>query len=293
MSISRFIVILILFLAVSYSVYGQNYSLIKTYEDSVRVHFEEAKRSTDDSDKIQHAQHISRLFNTILRKPESFTYGFDSLKIIGKLVAPDQLFRIITWNVALTDGTYKYFGILQLRSGADNQIRLYNLSDKAGELENPENIVLGAGKWYGALYYKVLKNKVDNYTYYTMLGLRYHNLFTTAKLIEVLYFDQFNNPVFGAPIFLVDGKIKHRMLFQFSARVTMNLTYNEKLEMIVFDHLSPSESKHTGQYMYYGPDFSYDGFFFKGKKWQYKPNLDLKSAEPVQKKIPKKSNKLR
>lgn len=291
MSIFKFVIIFFVFFKLSYSVNGQEILSFKNSEDSICTYFDRIKGS-DDSSKILYNRHIYKLFKEALAKPESFLYGFDSLKAVGKLTAPDQLFRIITWNIALTDGTYKYYGIIQVRNEKEQTVRLYDLTDKTEEIENPENLVLSAGKWYGALYYKILKNKVDNYTYYTILGLRYHNLFTTAKVIEVLHFNQFDNPVFGAPIFLVDKKIKHRMVFQFSARATMNLTYNENLKMIVFDHLSPSESKYTGQYMYYGPDFSYDGFLFKDKKWQYQTNLDLKRTEPVKEKTPKRSNKL-
>jgi hypothetical protein len=73
----------------------------------------------------------------------------------------------------------------------------------------------------------------------------------------------------------------------------MNLSYNEKMKMIVFDHLSPSESKYAGQYMYYGPDFSYDGLLFKDKKWFYQAHLDLKRSEATQPHATKGSSKLR
>ncbi|HEX2935646.1 MAG TPA: hypothetical protein VHO72_09870 [Bacteroidales bacterium] len=290
MSIFRFEIRVFILFICTFQAYSQDNSIFKAYEDSVKRYIEEVKKSNDDSLKIQYNQHIYNLFSEILLKPESFTFGFDSLKTMGKLVAPDQLFRIFTWNVALSDGSYKYYGIIQLRNEAGNKIRLYNLSDRAPEIENPENNVLSAGKWYGALYYKVLKNKVDNYTFYTLLGLRYHDFFTTAKLVDVLYFDQFDNPVFGAPLFLVDSKKKHRLLFQFSARATMNLSYNESLKMIVFDHLSPSESKYTGQYMYYGPDFSSDGLLFKNKMWNYQTDI-IKYTKPQPRPL-KKSNKL-
>jgi len=32
-----------------------------------------------------------------------------------------------------------------------------------------------------------------------------------------------------------------------------------KMNMIIFDHLSPSKPSYTGNYQFYGPDFSYDG----------------------------------
>jgi hypothetical protein len=291
MSIYRFIVIFLGSLFIVQHSYSQSPE-IKAYQDSIRLYLGKVKADDDDSAKILNALHISKLFKEVLSIPESFGYGFDSLKTVGKLVAPDQSFRIVTWNFPLTNGTYKYSGIIQHKN-EKGLMQLFELSDRVDEIDNAENIVLSARRWYGALYYRVLINKVDNYTYYTLLGLRYNDLFTTTKLIDVLYFDQFDNPVFGAPLFKIDKSVKHRIIFQFSARVAMNLTYNEKLKMIVFDHLSPSESKFTGLYLYYGPDFSYDGFTFKDRKWLYTPNLDLKRSEPTQKRPSGKSDKLR
>jgi hypothetical protein len=46
--------------------------------------------------------------------------------------------------------------------------------------------------------------------------------------------------------------------------------------MIVFDHLSPSESIYEGQRQYYGPDFTFDGYKFVNKRWKLFPDLDLK-----------------
>lgn len=150
------------------------------------------------------------------------------------------------------------------------------MTDHANDIANPENSVLNTGNWYGALYYKILKNKVKNQVYYTLLSLQYLDYVITRKIIDVLLFDQLGNPVFGAPIFQIDHKIKKRIVFEYSAKVSMNLKYDETLKMIVFDHLAPSESKYKGKYEYYAPDLTFDGFKFQKDRWIYKPNLDIR-----------------
>jgi hypothetical protein len=93
-----------------------------------------------------------------------------------------------------------------------------------------------------------------------------------------VHFDFWNNPDFGMPVFLDDKKRKKtRVVFSFNAQAVMLLRFNKKKKMIVFDHLSPASPSQKGQFRYYGPDFTYDGFQFKKGKWNYRSNLDLRN----------------
>lgn len=248
-----------------------------------------AALSVHDTEKLAYNDSVADLVAKVLAEKKSFEFPFDSLRTVGKIYAPDKSFRIISWNLPLTDGTYLYKSFMQLFHPKTAHFKVITLHDKSGEITNPENSVLSASKWYGALYYKILINKADTRTYYTLLGLRYHDLFISRKVIEILYFDQFGNPVFGAPIIQEGNKVKHRVLFNFSARVNMSLKYNDLLSMIVCDHLAPAESKYTGMYDYYGPDFSYDGYEFVKGRWILRTDLDIKNPEPS--KVPAKKSK--
>ena len=250
-------------------------------EDSISVVFNKALSATSNTDKVLYNDSVSKMLNRMLKIDMSFDYPFNSVKKIGKIISPDRSFRIINWNMPLTDGTYQYKGFIQVINPKSNRLKVIELYDGSELIAKPENSVLSAGKWYGVLYYKILKNAADNRTYYTMLGLRYQSLFLSQKVIEVLYFDESGNPVFGAPIFQVDNKIKHRIVFNYSARVGMSLKYNDELKMIVCDHLAPSESIYKGQYEYYGPDFSFDGYEFIKGKWLLKTDLNIKNPNPT------------
>ena len=74
----------------------------------------------------------------------------------------------------------------------------------------------------------------------------------------------------------INKKRKKRLFFEYSDKVYMQLNYDKSKEMIVFDHLSPSQEKFKGNYQYYGPDFSIDGLFFKKGKWILKEDLDIR-----------------
>jgi hypothetical protein len=265
-------------------------------EDSIKLLYHDLKQSENDSIKHEINNKICAVFSNILQQPPSFEYKFDSLKTFGKLDAPDKLFRIITWYYVQSDGSYFYSGVIQLKQPKTGNIKLFPLIDKNSEIENKENSVLSAGKWIGGLYYKILKNKINQTNYYTILCIRYNNLFTTSKLIEILYFDEFDNPVFGAPLFNDNNKTKLRKVFEYSANAAMNLNYNELRKMIIFDHLSASDPRFNGLFEYYGPDFSYDGYQFKNNQWLLITDLDIKSPDD-KKNVPQKripvSNKIR
>jgi hypothetical protein len=273
----RFLIILFIVLASPHNSFAQEFSKCKSGEDSICALLKQIKNTDTDSGKLNINDKICSVFQNILFDPESFQFPFDSLQKFGKLQSPDNLFRIITWNTILSDGSNHYNGIVQVKQPKTRAIRLFVLTDRANEITNRENSVLSAGKWYGGIYYKILKNKVNQTTYYTLISLRYNNLFTTSKIIEIMYFDEFGNPVFGAPLFTDGKKTKLRIVFEYSANVAMKLNYDENRKMIVFDHLSPNDPRFVGQYDNYGPDFSYDGFEFKNNMWRLITDLDIKN----------------
>jgi hypothetical protein len=49
------------------------------------------------------------------------------------------------------------------------------------------------------------------------------------------------------------------------------------MNMIIFDHLSPSKPSYAGNYQYYGPDFSYDGLKFEQGIWELVENVDIRN----------------
>jgi hypothetical protein len=262
--------------------FAQNEALLSLgkSEEIVSCLLRKANQAPSNKEKLLYNDSVCCELKKVLITELSFDYPFDSLTKIGKIYSPDRSFRIVNWNMPLTDGTYQYKGLIQVVDTKTKKIKVFELNDQSDEVTKPENSVLSAGKWFGVLYYYILKNVVDNHTYYTMLGLRYHSLFLSRKVIEVLYFDEWGNPVFGAPIFQVNNKIKHRIVFDFSARVGMTLKYNNDLKMIVCDHLGPSEAKYKDQYEYYGPDFSFDGYEFVKGKWMLRTDLNLKNPNP-------------
>jgi len=261
---------------------------LKQYEDSIQASIKQLIAERTDEGRLALNKKVIGYFDNALALRESFDYPFDSLKNISKLMASDSLVRVISWNLPKRNGDYIYYAYIQQLNKNKKKLKLFKLIDASAEIENPEFEKLGPEKWYGALYYRIETNTSSKSTYYTLLGWDGNTNFTNKKLIECFFFEG-KKLVLGPPIFKMEKGIKNRLVFEYAKQAKMMLRYDEKMKMIVYDHLAPSHKKFTGQYMYYGPDMSQDGIQFIEGYWVIKPNLDLRNMEESTGKSIKKS----
>jgi len=268
--------IFILFILISSVIKSNADNPLKSYEDSLNYYFSLISTEKSDQKKVEHNNEILRIFREILQFEESFDFHFDSLSFVGVIYSPDYKLKIINWNLPYNNRTHKYFGFIQYKKSNRNVLS-YELIDNSAKIKNPEIAILNHENWYGALYYKIIVNKHFGETYYTLLGADLNNLLTKKKLIEILYFDRKNEPVFGSNVFKNRNQTVSRIIFEFNAQSNMVLTYDEEKEMIIYDHLSPSRPSLVGQYEFYGPDFSYDGLKFEHGIWNSYPDIDVRN----------------
>ncbi|HLG04328.1 MAG TPA: hypothetical protein VI731_12090 [Bacteroidia bacterium] len=214
----------------------------------------------------------------------SFDYPFDSLKFIGRLTSPDEAFRIFNWNIPKEDGTYMYYGFLLVNESKLKGINrrqkrtfvLYDLVDKSAEIQNAELATLSTEKWYGALYYKIIRTNNKKEDYYTLLGWDGNNHLTWKKMIDVLTFAKDGKPVFGEKNLFHKGKrSSKRVIFEFRADLVMTLRYEDNNKRIVFDHLAPEIAGAEGIYQFYSQTFSYDAYYWKKGKWVLENDVDV------------------
>lgn len=227
---------------------------------------------------------INKLEN-ILKSPMSIDLKFDSLKYLSVLKADNSLLKIYTWQVIGKDRA-KYYGFIQTVNKR-NKITLTKLNDESEyNSKDADKQLFDNDNWYGALYYKLITFKIKKSNpYYILLGINVNDKITNKKIIETLSFSKKNKPVFGADLFKIESVKQKRIIFEYSDFVTMSLRFDEKLKAIVFDHLSPSDPSLKGKYMYYGPDFSYDAFIIKKKKWVLFENINPKNPKQFDVKI--------
>ncbi|MFO7829183.1 MAG: hypothetical protein R6V23_11205 [Bacteroidales bacterium] len=245
-------------------------------EDSLSYYFSQMANERDDNKKELMNEEILTIFRKILAQDESFDYNFSSLKYIGNLKSDDDNLRIITWNLAYYDGTHQYFGFIQFKKNR-RTILTYELNDQSEHIKEPEFQILSHKNWYGALYYQIIVNKHRGNVFYTLLGSDLNDLHSKKKVIEILQFDNDDQPVFGAQVFKNREKMLSRVIFEYNAQVNMGLNYDESKQMIVYDHLSPFRASLKEQYQFYGPDFSYDGLKFENGIWNTYHDIDVRN----------------
>jgi hypothetical protein len=248
------------------------------YEKVLGSLFNNLYNTANDSEKEKINDEIIIKFEQALAIKESFSFPFDSLKNIGKIISPDKRLRLFTWNIPFSDGTHKYFGFIQYYPPRAKDFHVYRLTDRKADTDLPEEKILSDTNWFGALYYEIVEARHEGATYYTLLGFDFNNLLTSKKIVDILYFRSDTIPVFGKPVFNYQDNLLNRIIFEYSSKVSMSLKYNKNLKMIIYDHLSPSKPSYKDHYMFYGPDFSYDGLEFRDGTWNEIRDVDVRNT---------------
>jgi hypothetical protein len=247
-------------------------------EDSLYMLFQKFRVSRDAEDMQARNHNIIDYMSEVLRAPESFDYRFDSLKkVAGILESPDGLFRIYTWNVPLNFYEHEIHGIIQVNNPGKDSCEIHILENQLDAIQDVLHAETDKSHWPGALYYEMRRNKSGKQVFYTLMGYNFHDRWSDKKIIEVLHFDEELNPRFGKPVFDSPEGLQHRVIFEYSGEVAMNLRYNPDLKMIVYDHLSPIEPELAAHPRFYAPDFSYDGYKFRRGVWGHRSDVDVRN----------------
>lgn len=224
----------------------------------------------------QNARFIKMLVSA-LKTPASFNFGFDSLKTISVVKSPNNTFRIFSWYVPTEEGTYRFFGTIQMAT-KDGKLKLYPLIDDTEHFKD-DNQISSNKQWYGARYYEIVPLiRSGQQTCYALLGWKGNTRKTSKKVIDILSFDgdvlQFGKPIFEGP---KNAPQRNRVVFEYNKLNSMTLRLDKKEQMIVFDHLAPFDPNMAGNFEYYASDSSFDGYRLAGDKLKLVENIELKN----------------
>jgi hypothetical protein len=261
--------------------------LIKKVESEIIKINKIAFYSRKESERIEANKKLIESWNKIIHLPAVLTYDFDSLKKdISILNSGDGKFKLISWNTFRDEGTHHFFGYLivnntkRIKTGLFKRKTLvefesYPLIDKSNTIKSAENYTGTADKWYGMLYYQIIKCN----DFYTLLGYDPNDKITQRKFIDVLYFKLDGTPVFGKDVFKFPRKNPRRLMFEYGSSVTMSLRYDENNQRIIYSHLAAKEEGNMleGQFQFYGPDGSFDALVMKKDKWITVEDIDARN----------------
>ncbi|WP_183562893.1 hypothetical protein [Mucilaginibacter sp. SP1R1] len=246
---------------------------LNIYQDSLESLGKKFINNENDLERKNANYLFIKTLVSALKTPNSFLFPFDSVKSISIINSPDNRFRIMSWHVINQDGSYRFYGTIQLNTGGP--LKMYPLEDYSPLLKNPEDSVTDNHKWYGAQYYKIIPVYAAK-PYYVLIGWKGNTVKSTKKVIDILSFTN-DKPSFGLSVFDNNGKTRKRVIFEYTRQASMLLRYVPDQNLIVFDHLAPPDPKMKDNPETFGPDLSYDGYKLKNGRWVHIANLDMRN----------------
>lgn len=238
-------------------------------------------RGKSDQIRSQANTEFSLLIDSILNTESGRMLSFKSVESLSVAGSDDGKIRLISWMLIRKDEspTYTFFGYLLHRTDPKLPYTVIRLdATRQGPKEELENLKLWPSEWHGCIYYAVVHKRYRKNDHYLLLGWAPQSQAITRKLAEPLRVQE-KKIQFGAPIIRAGGKAKHRLVFDYNAQATMTLRFDERMNMLVMDHLSPSDPRPEAKGMYnlYGPDFSYDGLKFEKGHWNFLRDIDVRN----------------
>ncbi|HEX5652906.1 MAG TPA: hypothetical protein VFX58_07525 [Chitinophagaceae bacterium] len=254
----------------SQTISAQDRKKLQLKEDTLRLYAQFMITDSMPEDRMVSDSIFTRTFVRALQIKNSFWYPFDSVFGISRLYAPDSSFRIYTWNLQFDDYYSRQKGAIQMRT-RDGSLKLFPLRDVSEFIEKAEDSVRTRANWIGAIYYNIIKTQYKGKNYYTLFGFDHNSITSSKKWIEVLHFNERNEPVFGGPFFTYEQdslpqKPKHRLSMEFKKDARVLANYISELDMILVDHLI-SETDQPDLPMTYVPDGDNEGYKWENGKW--------------------------
>lgn len=255
-----------------------NVPALKKYQDSLISMSDAIYRAENDQDRLFANSKFIKTLVSALKTRSSFNYPFDSLKKVTVLKSPDNALRLFSWYVPNDDGSYRFFGTIQMAT-KDGSLKMFPLIDGTANIKDL-NEVTGNKNWYGARYYEIVPVKMNGQQpYYILIGWKGNNSKTSKKVIEILSFDRAEQPVFGKAVFdgLKGSAPKNRVVFEYNKLNSMTLTMDKNVKMIVFDHLAPFTPDLEGNFEFYASDLSFDAYRLSSGRLKLVENVELKN----------------
>ena len=254
---------------------NEKYLEIVQAERQLKAMFDELYQVEVTGTKMDLFHAIDSLFYKALQLPGSFDHRWGSLDMIGKLISDDGQVKVFSWVYMVSRDEYHYIVFIQLQ-GRRGESEIFRMIP--GDTENmmSEDYPQSIDNWHGKVYYSILTNDYKRKTFYTLLGADFKDTKTSAKTIEVLTIKR-GEPIFRDDQFLDGGTVRNRIVLEYSAELTISVQFNKRLGMIVFDHIVPLHPLYHGNYQFYGPDGSYNGYRFTDGIWVLEENVDARN----------------
>ena len=244
---------------------------LKAKEDSLKPLSEKIVMAINPADRLRADSFFTKILVRALKTRNAFHYPFDSLFAISKLYSPDSVFRIFTWQLVIDENKVRQHGAIQMKT-SDGTLKLIPLIDNSENTYKLQDTIVNNSAWIGAIYYKILMNKIRDKKIYTLLGYDEGNIRISRKIIEIMHFEN-DAPIFGGSYFDYSSDTSHiqyeaRHVMEFKKEAGPRLTYDDEMKMIIMEHLVSESNEPTKKWTLVG-DGDYEGYKWVNGKWNY------------------------
>ena len=222
-----------------------------------------------DAHRIKAHDKFYGILKSFLSSPASCQVPLDSIRWIS--VVKNENFRIISWQLRISNEEYKYGGFIQWPD------KVVELKDTRPWLNGSLRSTYTPAAWYGALYYKLIPYKKDAYV---LFGFNAENSLVNTKVVDILDLSA-EEPKFGLPVFVGIDDPQSRLILTYADASSVQLLFDPELNAIVHDHLEQLPGIGPEGQMLAVSDGSQEGWFHKNGKWVYQEKVyDVKSDVP-------------
>ncbi|HYM93122.1 MAG TPA: hypothetical protein VET23_03210 [Chitinophagaceae bacterium] len=273
--IVRYVFCLGLSLALSFPSFSQkilpaDFQKLQVKEDSLKTLAKDLYVDSTTAGRMRSDSSFIRVLVRALQTKNSFYYPFDSVIGISKLYSPDTAFRIFTCDIQYDDYYSRQRGAIQFKT-ADGSLKLIPLRDCSEFTSDPMDSVRTKDNWIGAVYYNMVMTEYKGKKFYTLFGYDYNSAMSNKKWIEVLTFNEKNEPLFGGQYFSfakdsIPKPTQYRFSIEYKKEAGTLVNYINDLGMILVDHLI-SETNEPQNKWTLVPDGDNEGFKWVNGKW--------------------------
>ncbi len=248
---------------------------LQIMEDSMMITVDSMYTAFLPESHIGYSERFIRQLVKTLKTPNSYLYPFNKLKEkINIIYADDNAFRIFNWGIDFAEIFKRYYGAVQL---PQENLKLYGLTDYTEKIgKGAEDSILTGGKWFGAIYYRIMAGEVEGKKIYTLFGLNEGNPLSNKKVLDPLTITDsaivFGAPIFGYPSRNFPKQRVNRFVLEYKKDVHVGMNWDAERNVIVLDDLA-SQINDPNRRNTYVPTGQYNAFVWANEMWNYKMNI--------------------
>ena len=212
------------------------------------------------------------MLDSFLVTEGSFRQSLDSIN--GLSVVIGDGFKIITWQLRLSDEEYKYGGRFQTEE------KTIKLNDNRPFVNGANRMTFSPSTWYGCIYYQIHPFEIDKVTYYLLFGFNAENNLLNTKIVDVLDLSS-GTPVLGAPVFMDPEGPMSRIILSYADVSAIYLALDTELKGVVHSHLVNMPGVGPQGDALPVSDGSLEAWIYKNGRWIYEEEVyDVKVKDP-------------